>query len=466
MISQVNPVCFDTQVVQEDDSSYDEHQLSPLHSKEAVVTLTISNPINKLGVTKETQVEQQRTLTSKILHIHNCLNHLSFKTIQVMTANGHFPKNLVDCQIPICLACMFGKLSCCPWRTKSQAMKSIKLCTYSGQCVSVDQLESPTLGLIAQLKGIPTTKQYVAATIFVDHFSRLSFVHLQMSLSSEDTLQAKRAFERYCGSHSVQIQHYHADNGRFVDKLFIEDIRSENQPITYCGVNAHIQNGVAKKCIRDLQDLTGTAMLHASACWPRAFSPHLWPYALRCVNEVLILVPKSMDGKSAWQIFAGMSIDTDKKLCHPFGCPVYILDNKLQAGMKIHKWHTCARVGLYLGSCPMHANTVSLVLNLATGLVSPQFHIKFDESFETVHDLQDSNLDKWKIRCQFKTPEKGASANQHLSKGDPREKSNPMEQPACTTPPAAPQGPIQESELFCLQEEEEQSARLESPKKQ
>ena len=227
LVPQVNPVCFDTQVVQEDDSSYDERQLSPLLSKEATDILTRSNTINRLGVTKDIQVEQQRTPTSEILRIHNQLNHLSFKTIQLMAAKGHFPKNLVDCQIPICSACMFGKLSRRPWRTKSQVIKSIKLCTYSGQCVSVDQLESPTPGLIAQLKGIPTTKRYAAATIFVDHFSRLSFVHPQTSLSSEDTLQAKWAFERYCGSHNVKIQHYHADNGRFVDKLFIEDIRSQ-----------------------------------------------------------------------------------------------------------------------------------------------------------------------------------------------------------------------------------------------
>ena len=410
-------------------------------------------------------MEQQRTPTSEILRIHNQLNHLSFKTIQLMAAKGHFPKNLVDCQIPICSACMFGKLSRRPWRTKSQAIKSIKLCTYSGQCVSVDQLESPTPGLIAQLKGIPTTKRYTAATIFVDHFSRLSFVHPQTSLSSEDTLQAKRAFERYCGSHNVKIQHYHADNGRFVDKLFIEDIRSQNQQITYCGVNAHFQNGVAEKRIRDLQDLTRTAMLHASARWPRAFSPHLWPYALRCVNEVLILVPKRMDGKSAWQIFTGTAINTDKKLFHPFGCPVYILDNKLQAGMKIHKWHTRARVGLYLGSSPMHANTVSLVLNLITGLVSPQFHIKFDESFETVPDLQDFKLDEWKTRCQFRNQENEASANQHLSKGDPREESNPLELPDSITPPAALQGPSQEEKPVCPQEDEEKPAILQSPEK-
>ena len=172
----------------------------------------------------------------------------------------------------------------------------------------VDQLESPAPGLIAQLKGIPTTKRYKAATIFVDHFSRLSFVRLQSTLTSEDTLQAKKAFEKYSESNGVQIKHYHADNGRFVDKTFTNDVIANNQGVTYCGVNAHFQNGVAEKHIRDLQDLTQTAMLHASAKWPKAFSNHLWPYALRCVNETIISIPKRQDGKSALQIFADTSV--------------------------------------------------------------------------------------------------------------------------------------------------------------
>ena len=79
-------------------------------------------------------------------------------------------------------------------------------------------------------------------------------------------------FEKYSESNGVQIKHYHADNGRFVDKTFTNDVIQNNQQVTYCGVNAHFQNGVAEKRIQDLQDLTRTAMLHASAKWPKAFS--------------------------------------------------------------------------------------------------------------------------------------------------------------------------------------------------
>ena len=82
----------------------------------------------------------------------------------------------------------------------------------------------------------------------------------------QDTLQAKKAVERYCEPHGVKVMHYHADNGRFVDHAFIEDIKLQNQKVTYCSINAHFQNRVAEKHIWDLHDLTCTAMLHTSAC--------------------------------------------------------------------------------------------------------------------------------------------------------------------------------------------------------
>jgi hypothetical protein len=108
-----------------------------------------------------------------------------------------------------------------------------------GECISVDQLESPLPGFVAQLKGKLTRKRYKAATIFVDHKSRLSYVHLQESLTSKETVEAKHAFEAYARTFGIHIRHYHADNGRFADNAFLKDVAISGQTISFCGVNAH-----------------------------------------------------------------------------------------------------------------------------------------------------------------------------------------------------------------------------------
>ena len=100
-------------------------------------------------------------------------------------------------------------------------------------------MESTAPVLVAQLKGRLTTQRYNSATIFVDHYSKLSYIHLQTSLSSLEIEEAKRAFEAFSKKIGVRIQHYHADNGRFVDNLFIESVKREGQIISYCGVNTH-----------------------------------------------------------------------------------------------------------------------------------------------------------------------------------------------------------------------------------
>ena len=66
-------------------------------------------------------------------------------------------------------------------------------------------------------------------------------------------VQAKCVFKNCGEEHQVAIQHYHADNGHLVDNLFITECQAKGQGITYCRVNAHHQNGVAKKRIWDLK---------------------------------------------------------------------------------------------------------------------------------------------------------------------------------------------------------------------
>ena len=81
-----------------------------------------------------------------------------------------------------------------------------------------------------------------------------------------------------------------------------------------------------------------------------------------------------------------------------------MLDNALQSSQGTHKWKQHARLGVYLSPSPSHARSVALVLNPRTDHVSPQFHIKFDDFFETISN-KSTDLDApepdWKYLSSF-----------------------------------------------------------------
>ena len=346
---------------------------------------------------------------AEFLRWHHKLNHMSAAKMQSMAKRGLLPKKLAKCQVPTCTSCLYGKATRRPWRTKpkgGQQGGKLRTASEPGQCISIDQLESSTPGLIAQIKGWLTKKRYKVATIFVDHFSGLSYIHLQKSTNADETLEAKLAFERYASKFKVHVKSYQADNGRFAENKFMAAVKEAGQTITFCGVNAHFQNAVAERRIRTLQDQARTMLIHAQHRWPKAIDAHLWPYALRVANEVHNSTPTigREDHKSPFELFARSEVTPNLNHFQPFGCPVFVLDNKMQSGQKLPKWEVRSRMGVYLGMSMQHARTVALVLNLKTGHVSPQFHVTFDPKFETVRQSL-GNLSppsEWQKLCGFK----------------------------------------------------------------
>lgn len=63
-----------------------------------------------------------------------------------------------------------------------------------GQVVSVDQLVSPTRGIVPCHRGIPATKRYKGATVFVDHYSNFTYIHLMTEMDGAETVRAKESF--------------------------------------------------------------------------------------------------------------------------------------------------------------------------------------------------------------------------------------------------------------------------------
>ena len=247
----------------------------------------------------------------------------------------------------------------------------IRKATSSSEIVSVNQLESSTVGFIAQLKGKLTSQRYRYATVFVDQCSQYAYIYLQRAITSAETIQAKHNFEHMAEDMGVHIHHYHADNCRFVDKGFVQDCQKQRQGLIFCGVNAHFQNGIAEKKIHDLQEQTWTMMLHALRKWSSMFSIHLWPYGLHTANDICNSTLRKGSDISPIESLSGVTIHPKLKQYHAFGCPMYVLKKDLQAQKSLPKWQSRAWLGMYLGPSPNHSCSMSLVLNPRTGHVSP-----------------------------------------------------------------------------------------------
>jgi hypothetical protein len=130
-----------------------------------------------------------------LLQWHCCLGHVSFNRLKQLPLIGETPKMLATVQQPKCAGCLFGKMTKVPWRIKGKANNTVHKATYPGKCVSVDQLQSTQAEFVAQLKGRLTTQRFNSATVFVDHYSRLQYIHLMTGMTSKQTTEAKIAFD-------------------------------------------------------------------------------------------------------------------------------------------------------------------------------------------------------------------------------------------------------------------------------
>jgi hypothetical protein len=159
-----------------------------------VIPFDLDNDQEDTNLTNQDDATSSLDASAELMRWHLRLGHLPFANIRLMAARKEIPSRLANCRIPKCQSCLYGKATKRPWRTKGQS-GTLKAVTLPGQCVSVDQLESPVAGFVGQNKGFFFRKRYKVATIFVDHFSRLPYVYLQESTKGVQTLAAKRSLK-------------------------------------------------------------------------------------------------------------------------------------------------------------------------------------------------------------------------------------------------------------------------------
>ena len=200
---------------------------------------------------RDTQQEENKSdassATDELMRLHLDYNHMTFARLRTMANQGVIAKKYAKCPTPLCAACMYSKAIKRRKPNQTKNRDESRRATRPGEIISVDQLESPTGGFIAQIAGFLTKKRYKYATVYVDQFSNRTFVRLQKTSTASETIEGKKAFEYEARQLGIRIEHYHADNGIFKAKEWVQDCIDNEQGLTFCGVNAHHQNGVAEK---------------------------------------------------------------------------------------------------------------------------------------------------------------------------------------------------------------------------
>ena len=344
--------------------------------------------IQKLWTNNNTVWSEDEKL---FLHWHICLCHLPIWHIQRLAQREVLPPCLEKVKkMPLCPTCAFADAAKRCWRSKGAPHSiRVKTNTHPGAATSCDHLISHQPGLIPQVTGRLTNKKFAGAIMFSDHFPGFTYTHLVQGTTMQETLQDKRAYEQVARSYGVTIEVYRADNLRFNDKEFKAACDSAHRKYSYCSVGTHCQNGISEAKNKIVSYGARKLLLHALRLWPQAINVNLWPFALlvntKRHNELIL----DKEGWTPLEKWSGIKMEIVKDDHHTWGCPVFVLASENQSGLtRTPKWEPHGRVGIYLGHSPPHAGNIALVLNLLTGLISPQYYVVLDNKFTTVPYLQ------------------------------------------------------------------------------
>ena len=355
-----------------------------------------------------------RSAQIELLKWHFKLGHINMHQIQRLmchskpfdnhNSNGNIThpriiptkyKSTATCEVPKCAACILGKMERIPKSTTrthpstNGKLSEGALCP--GDRISMDQYVVTQKGRTLRNSSRDSMK-YNGGTIFVDHASGKVFNYCQISLRSGETLMGKRILEHDAADHNIVLRNFQADNGVFASEEFRNDLKVKRQKLRFCGVGAHHQNGTAERFIKTICYLTRAQLIHAAICWPNQADLELWPFAFDHSVYLWNNMP-SKDGFTPEEKWAGVKEKGFSHLrrLHPWGCPAYVLDPRLQDDKKIPKFLPRARQGVFLGYSKEHATNVGLILNPETKRISPQFHVLYDDWFTTVRSVDEAD---------------------------------------------------------------------------
>ena len=368
-----------------------------LHQFRGYRTVFTTENAQALKACVEDDVNKNLSQSQKLWYKTHCkLGHRSFKQIQFLArrgwlgakAQGTLSKTI---EVPHCAACIMGKQAKQPSGvTSSTTVKSGNLerqALNPGQIIYSDQFSVRVKGRgLPAHSGIGQKDEYSGGTVFYDAASKFLCVELQVGYTAIETIKSKLRFERMAADAGIRVHAYHTDNGIYQSDEFLRELQDKGQGIKMSGVSAQFQNGAAEAIIKSIVQSARTMMLHANLRWPEVADESLWPYALQYAVYLHNIMPTEDTGLSPVEIWTRTKSNHNALLhAHAWGCPAYVLSPKLRDGGHLPKWEPRSRRGQFMGFSPIHASSVGMIRNLSTHYVSPQFHVMYDDQFETVH---------------------------------------------------------------------------------
>ena len=171
------------------------------------------------------------TLQQEFLYLHNRLYHMHNHWLLKLPKERVIPHRLAALKekLPICASCRFGQAHKRPWWTKGKHTNPIrsKYDVNPGDCVSTDQIVSAQPGMVLQMSGYLTSNRIWGIALFMDHATDYTHGNLMRSLDLDNTLGAKKSFEKLVGRINNTVKRYHADNRRYADNGFMASLNTK-----------------------------------------------------------------------------------------------------------------------------------------------------------------------------------------------------------------------------------------------
>ena len=385
------------------------------HKRDLKAPLKKLKPIRSLTESSNYNLSQPE---KELLRWHYRLGHVGMQRVQWLFRRGSVSTSQLAKQQqhaaaqlrsgPLCTACQYAKqrrktepgTKLSPTVEDEQALKREQL--YPGQRVSVDHFYSSLPGRRMETFGKEHKDQkYIGGAIFVDHSSGFIDIELQSSLNSHHTLHSKEAFERLCGEYGVVVQNCLTDNGTsFRNADFTAQLQEFHQSIKHAAAGAHHRNGIAERAISTVLSLARAQMHHQALHWSEVSDAALWPAAVLHSVWLVNHIPRMDTGISPYELFTRQKQSpTHLQDLHVWGCPAYVLDPAISNGHKLPRWQPRSSRSVYVGVSRQHSSVAAQVLNLDTGKITTQYHVMFDDWFQTVsarpEDLPDFDHPDW-----------------------------------------------------------------------